>query len=104
MYQSQDSFPAAALPYTYSWVRLPDYEDEYTRLGLTRPIGADEVELVSVIASAIFAGDHPDSAVRVKRITALDEEKIAAVAAVSAFAASDHPDSMLQLVRITQVK
>jgi len=78
-------------------------EDEYIRTGLTRPITDEEKEIASVIASAIMAGDHLQSQIRVKSVIGIDEGKEAAAVIAAAIAARDYPHAAFKLVSVEEV-
>lgn len=74
-----------------------------TKVDFTKGITSEEWELAAVIASAIAAGSHPDSAFRVKRVTGIDTEKEMAVVIAAAVAAGGYPDSKFRLVSIKEI-
>lgn len=73
------------------WRELPGY----------LPVDKDEYELVSVIATAIAAGDQPDSQFIVKRIVKRNPEVQIVSAIATAIAAGDQPNSHY---RVTSIK
>lgn len=73
------------------------------KVDFTREISFEEQELVTVIASAVAAGSHPDSAFRVKRVVGIDTEKEVAAVIAAAVAAGGYPDSKFRLVSIKEI-
>ena len=67
------------------------------------PVSEEEKELVSVIASAIAAGDHPDSKISVKNVMAVDTEKEIVAVIAAALAAEDYPNSHFHLKSIERI-
>ncbi|SHJ32578.1 hypothetical protein [Lutispora thermophila] len=80
-----------------------DEEDECVRVGLTRTITDEEREIVSLIASAIMAGDRPFSQFRIKSVIGIDEDKEAAVVIAAAIAAKDYPNAAFKLISVEEV-
>lgn len=78
----------------------PLEEDEYVKAGLTRTITEEERELVSVIASAIMAGDRPHSQFRIQSVIGIDEDKEAAAVIAAAIAARDYPHAAFKLISV----
>jgi hypothetical protein len=76
---------------------------EANRLVFLVPVSEEEKELVSVIASAIAAGDHPDSKIRVKNVMAVDAEKEIVAVIAAALAAEDYPNSHFHLKSIKRI-
>lgn len=69
-----------------------------------REVSLEEKELVSVIASAIMAGEKTDSQFVVKEVIGIDTDKEIVAAIVSAIASGDNPDSHFVLKSIEEVK
>lgn len=78
-------------------------EDDYSRLGLTVPIADSEKELVSVIASAVLAGDNPNAKIRVKSVVGINTEKEIAGIVACAVASGANPNSKYRIVSITEI-
>lgn len=73
------------------------------KVDFTREISYEEQELVTVIASAVAAGSHPDSAFRVTRVVGIDTEKEVVAVIAAAVAAGEYPDSKFRLVSIKEI-
>lgn len=95
--------PIASAPFAPLKMKPTEVEDDYIRLGIAYPASAEEKELVSVITSAIMAGDNPDTNVKVKNVYAIDEDKEVAAVMACAIAADDQPSSSFKLKSITQL-
>ena len=77
-------------------------EDDYSAAGLTFPVSAEESERVSVIASAILAGDRMDAKIRVKRVLGIDAQRVDAGIIAAAIAADDCPNTAFRLKRVSE--
>lgn len=77
--------------------------NEANGLAFFVPVSEAEKELVSVIAAAIAAGDHPDSKIRVKNVMAVDTEKEIVAAIAAALAAEGYPNSHFRLKSIERI-
>ncbi|MGT2828374.1 hypothetical protein AB6M97_05125 [Streptococcus hillyeri] len=64
------------------------------------PADKEDYELVSVIATAIAAGDYPDSQFKVTRIMQRNPEALTVSLIASSIAAGDYPDSQLTVKSI----
>lgn len=64
------------------------------------PANKEDYELVSVIATAIAAGDYPDSQFKVTRIMQRNPEALTVSLIASSIAAGDYPDSQLAVKSI----
>lgn len=73
-------------------------------IDFTLPVNEDEKELVSVIASSIAAGDHPNSSFRVTHIEKIDTDKEIAAAIVAAVMVHDKKDATVRLVSIQEIQ
>ena len=67
------------------------------------PITDEERETVSVIASAILAGDSPDSIIKVRSVTGIDLDKEAAAVIVGAVLSAERSDTVFRLKSITEI-
>ena len=65
---------------------------------------ASEYELVSVIASAVAAGDNPDSNFEIKKILKRNPEVTLVSAIALSVAAGDNPDSNFTIQKIQKKK
>ena len=63
-----------------------------------------EYELVSVVASAVAAGDNPDSTFTVKKILKRNPEATLVSAIALSLAAGDNPDSQFTIQKIQKRK
>lgn len=68
------------------------------------PATSEDFQLVSVIASSIAAGDHPDSHFKVKRILKRNPESLTVSLIASSIAAGDYPDSQFVVKTIKRKK
>ena len=93
-----------ANPEVLEAVETPSSVQAQPKVDFERAICSEEKEIAAVIASAIAAGSHPDSAFRVKSVVGIDTDKEVAAAIVAAIAAGDHPDSYFRLVSITEIQ
>ncbi|WP_161978906.1 hypothetical protein [Streptococcus sp. S784/96/1] len=64
------------------------------------PADKEDYELVSVIATAIAAGDYPDSQFKITRIMQRNPEALTVSLIASSIAAGDYPDSQLTVKSI----
>ena len=79
------------------------FRDDYVRLGIAKPAGQEEKELVSIITSAIMAGDNPDTHFKIKNVYAIDENKEVAAVVAAAVAAGDKPNSHIRLKSVVEL-
>lgn len=75
-----------------------------SEIDMTLEVSEEEKEIVSLIASAIASGDHPDAKFKVISVKGIDTDKEMAAAIVSAMAAGDHPNSNFRLKSIREIK
>lgn len=74
--------------------------DEWQALSGYIPASQEDYELVSVIATAIAAGDRPESQFVVKRILQRNPEALTVSLIASSIAAGDYPDSQFAVKSI----
>lgn len=67
------------------------------------PITDEEHEIVSVIASSILAGDRPDSTIKIKSVTGIDQDKEAAAAIIGAALSVERSNTVFRLKSITEI-
>lgn len=76
----------------------PSKSEEWAALPGYLPASPDDYERVSVIATALAAGDRPDSQFVIKRILQRNPEAVKVSLIASSIVSADRPDSQL-LVR-----
>lgn len=82
----------------------PSESEEWTALPGYLPASPDDYERVSVIATAIAAGDRPDSQFVVKRILQRNPEAVTVSLIASSLVSVDQPDSQLLVKHIYRKK
>lgn len=78
-------------------------DSEWQKIAGYIPVEREEYELVSVIATAIAAGDQPDSSFTIKRIMKRNPEAELVSVIASSIASADKPESQF-VVRSIQEK
>ena len=71
-------------------------------IDFTKEASPEEVETVSVIASAILAGDQLDASIKVVSVKEVNHDKEAAALIVASVMAHDQPESVFRLVSIQE--
>ncbi|MGT2756827.1 hypothetical protein [Streptococcus ovuberis] len=79
---------------------LPNDLDGWEALPGFIPASQEDYDLVSLIATAIAAGDRPDSQFVVKRIMQRNPEALTVSLIASSIAAGDYPDSQFAIKSI----
>lgn len=63
----------------------------------------EEIEVVSILTSAIMAANQEDSKFKIRSVRRIDEDKIAAAAIVASILAQDKSESTVRLVGVKEV-
>ena len=84
--------------------RSQTIDEEWEEVSAYIPATSEDFQLISVIASSIAAGDHPDSQFKVKRILKRNPESLTVSLIASSIAAGDYPDSQFVVKSIKRKK
>ena len=94
----------AADPASASASAAASFEDEWEELPPYLPVDPAEHATVCVVASAIAAGDHPQSTFTVERVSVANPEYQLVTCIATALAAGDSPSSSFFVQRIYKQK